>query len=229
MITIIHGDDTKASRNFFIEQKQQAATSVTLEGNAFDITTLTEALAGDGLFEENKTVFIEQFLSKRKKSKELDELIRTLNSYSDKEIYLWEGKELDKRLLTSFPKAQIKQYKLPVVIFSFLDSIRPGNGRTLVKLFHQALATTEPEILFSMLIRQFRLLLGISSPTNNPIEEIKRTAPWQQQKLKKQASLFTEEQLLRAYHDLFEFDLAQKTGKLSQSLSSTIDIWLLKL
>ena len=80
-----------------------------------------------------------------------------------------------------------------------------------------------------MLVRQMRLLMGLMDPSQNPIEEVKRLAPWQQQKLKKQAQLFTETQLISLYNSLFRIDNEQKTGKASVPLSNAIDFWLLKL
>ena len=228
MITIIHGDDIKSSRNYFSSLKQKAGPSLTLEGATLDITTLTQSLSGDGLFEENNTVFIEQLLSKRKKSKELDSLLAAITT-SDKDIIMWENKELDRKSLTAFPKAVVKAFKLPQAMFAFLDNLRPNNGSQLIKLYHQVLETVEPEILFAMMVRQLRLLLAVGSKVDDPIEEIKRLAPWQEQKLKKQRSLFTDDQLIDLYNQLFELDYRQKTGRLSMPATSAIDILLLKL
>ena len=228
MITILHGEDAKTSRQVFTDYRQKGA-SITLEGSNLDVTTLTQSLGGDGLFDENKIVLIEQLLSKKKKSKELDSMITLLQSYPDKEIVLWEGKEIDRKLLAQFPKAQIRAFALPQLLFTFLDSIRPSHGAKLVSLYHQTLATVEPDMIFSMLVRQMRLLMGLMGPSQNPIEEVKRLAPWQQQKLKKQAQLFTETQLISLYNSLFRIDNEQKTGKASVPLSNAIDFWLLKL
>ena len=89
--------------------------------------------------------------------------------------------------------------------------------------------SVEPEVLFSMLIRQMRLLLSVNEIDDNPIDEVKRLKPWQTQKLKKQATFFTDSDLIATYKSLHEIDYRAKTGKASLPLSSTIDIWLLKL
>ena len=112
-----------------------------------------------------------------------------------------------------------------------MDSIKPGNGPQLVKLFHQTLETAEIEIIFFMLIRQLRLLLALSEKEETPesIDEIKKMAPWQKGKLHNQAAFFTQEQLLTLYQKLFVIEVGQKTGGLSSSLTSTIDFFLFEV
>lgn len=229
MLTIIHGDDLKASRDFYISLRANASSPVILEGKDVDITSLTQVLSGSGLFDEQKAVFIEQLLTKRKKSKELDELISVLTSHTEKDITLWEGKELDRKILTLFPKAVIRPFKLPMLLFSFLDSLRPDHGTTLIKSFHELLETVEEEMVFSMLVRQLRLMLAVGSAAETQIDEVKRLQPWQAQKLRKQHAFFPEDALIRHYKQLFDIDYSLKTGRLATPLSSAIDIWLLSL
>ncbi len=229
MITIIHGDDLKASRDYLTEKKQESQSSLTLDGATLDITQLIQALSGDGLFEDKKDIFIEQLLSKKKKSKELDAIIDTLNTHTDQSIYLWEGKLLDKKVLGLFPKPIEKSFKLPQMLFTFLDSIKPNNSRQLLPLFHEVLNTVEPEVLFAMIVRQMRLLLSLKEIDSNPIDEVKRLQPWQVQKLKNQAALFPGNAIMTPYLVLHDIDYLIKTGRASLPLSSAIDIWLLKL
>jgi len=160
MLTILHGDDIASSRKYFLEQKEKYPDAVFLEGEKIALDELEQAFASDGLFTTTKTVFIEQLLAKRKKSKELDEIIGKLNSYaSSHEIILWEGKELEKTLLTNFKTATARPFKLPQTLFAFLDTLKPNNAKQLITLFHQTLEIVEVEMLFFMLIRHFRLLL----------------------------------------------------------------------
>jgi len=54
-----------------------------------------------------------------------------------------------------------------------------------------------------MLQRQFRILLGLSEPSDNePIDEITRLAPWQMGKLEKQARFFDQLSLKKIYKKL---------------------------
>lgn len=68
-----------------------------------------------------------------------------------------------------------------------------------------------------------------SSGVDNPIDEIKRIAPWQKQKLQNQANSFEIGELKKLYNNLFEIEKDMKTGNLSTSLSSTIDFLLLEI
>jgi len=229
MITIIHGDDVKASRDFLTQKKQESGSPMTLDGASLDVTQLTQALSGEGLFHEKSNIFIEQLLSKKKKSKELDAIIDVLNSNAEQAIFIWEGKLLEKKLLLHFPKSTERVFKLPQMLFTFLDNLKPNNARQLLPLYHNVLSTVEPEVLFAMITRQMRLLLSCKDSQDNPIDEVKRLQPWQVQKLKKQASLFPEEEIIEKYSSLHDIDYQFKTGRATLPLSSTIDIWLLKL
>lgn len=228
MITLIHGDDTAASRSFFIDRKKRTAAPITLEVDKITLTEVVQILSGGGLFGEEKDLFIESLLTKKKKSAELTAILTELSDHKDANIYLWEGKEIDKRTLTSLKNAENRLFKLPQSLFQFLDSLSPGNPR-LLPLFHQVLETVEPEMVFFMLIRQLRLLLALSDPGDDMIEEGKHLAPWQQTKLMKQVKQFDTQTLTDAYRKLYEIDLAAKTGALAIPLTASIDIWLLEL
>lgn len=230
MLTIIHGDDTAASRKYFLETKQATKEPILLDGDKMTLTELTQIFEGGGLFSDSKSVFIEQFINKKKKSDEFKSIAEyLLKNATENTIILWEGKELEKSSLTPFKSATIKPFKLPQTLFAFLDNIKPGNGKQLVALFHKTIATTEEEMVFFMLIRQIRLLLNLSG-NNQPTEEIdelKRMAPWQKGKLHTQAKLFTNEQLITIYNTLFHIESGQKTGNLNTSLTSAIDFLLI--
>lgn len=229
MITIIHGDDTASSRKYYIDQKTKDAFS--FDGEKVSLTDLIQILEGGGLFSDSKKIFIDEFLSKRKQGKETEDIILHLNKYcKTNDIFLWEGKEISKKNISLFSSPNVKTFKFPLFLFTFLDGIKHKSSNNLV-LFHKALKKSEAELVFFMLIRQFRLLLVVSdeSSTDANIDEIKRLAPWQKSKFKKQSGLFSLDELKRAYKKLFEIDLGQKTGTLNMSLEQAIDIFLLDI
>jgi hypothetical protein len=230
MLTIIHGEDTTSSRKYFIEQKEKHHNSPAFDGEKINLTDLAQIFDGGELFSDAKIVFIEQFFSKRKKSQERDGLVNSLQKYADKnDLFLWEGKELEKSILNSLKTANIKAFKLPQTLFLFIDGINPGNGKQLISLFHQTLQTTDAEMIFFMLVRQIRLLLALSNQSEESIDELKRLAPWQMGKIQSQAASFTSEQLTHLHNKLFQIEVAQKTGSLSSTLPSTIDFLLLEI
>lgn len=231
MITIIHGDDIKSSRNFYFEKKSSKKESTLLNGETVKLTDVVQILEGGELFQTEKNIFIEEFLGKRKQSAEFDEIISCFSkTESQSNITFWESKTLTKKQLSYFPKAIIKIFKLPQAIFTFLDALSPKNGKRLVFLFHETLKYCDPEFVFYMSIRHFRLLIALSSSSfKTPIDEVVRLSPWQRSKLQKQVNLFSLEDLKKTYQKLFELDLSQKTGKLSVPLSTAIDFLLLEI
>jgi DNA polymerase III delta subunit len=232
MITIIHGDNIAESRNHFLELKQKQKDAISFDYRSVTLTQLVQNIEGSGLFTDSKTVFIEEFLTKLKKtdkaSKEILDFI--VKSSKDNNIILWESKEILKKDLYSLKNADIKIFKLPKNIFLFLDNIRPNNSRNMLKLFHNALeGGIKEEIILFMLQRQIRLLLSLLDSGEKSIDEVERLAPWQIGKLQSQSRLFTVSDLKRIYKRLYEIELGQKTGSLPLSLSQSIDFLLLDI
>ncbi len=229
MLTIIHGNDTAASRKFFFDQKATQKNATILQEEEVNLTHAAQILDGGGLFEESKTILIEQFLSKRKKSHEKDTILEYLKKQAKSHnIILWEGKDLTPSQLTPFKGADIKAFKLPQSLFAFLDAVKPNNSKQLIQLFHQSIETTEPELIFFMLVRQIRILLCLSENSSENISEVARLS-WQKSKLEKQAKLFSQEELKNMYSKLFTIEKAQKTGNMSGSLVTTIDFFLVEV
>lgn len=229
MFTVIHGDDTTASRNYFHELKQNASAPNSLEGDKATITDITQILQGGGLFVDKQEVFLENLLSKKKDAKELQAILALFQSEGKThDIVLWEGKELTKKQLDGVSGATVKVYKLPQSLFAFLESIRPGNSTQMVSLFHQTLTSSEPEMIFFMLIRQLRTLLALKDPQTT-IDEVRRMSPWQRGKLQKQSQAFSDNQLISAYQKLAKLDLEHKTGGNVVPLTSSIDIFLMEV
>lgn len=229
MITILHGDDTTASRNAYHLIKTQAQHPQTFEADKVSLTDLMQILEGGGLFVQKQEVFLEQVLSKKKDSKELAAISTLLQQHAaDHTIVLWEGKELTKKQLEIISKATVRVFKLPGVLFTFLESIKPGNTKVMLSLFQQTLQTAGEEMVFFMLIRQIRILLALKDP-QSAIEEVRRIAPWQKGKLQAQANAFTPKQLVTFYQKLAQADLQHKTGADTVPLAHTIDFLLLEV
>ena len=229
MITIIHGEDTAKSRNYLFELKGKASDALFFEGSKVQIADFAQILEGGGLFSEEKNVFIDDFFSKRK-GKDFEDIISYITTHEkEANVYFWESKDLTTKQLSYFKKAQVYQFKLPQALFTFLDSLKP-HSTTSISLFHTVLEVSEPELVFFMLVRHFRLLLALSEKSSDePIDEIKRMKPWQMGKLQKQATLFSEEKLKKIYAQLLDIDISLKTGTTSLSTTQAIDFLLADL
>jgi hypothetical protein len=255
MLSILHGNDTALSRKTFLEEKQKYPDAIFLDADQVNLTDLTQIFEGGGLFGETKYVFIEQYLTKKKKSSDYKTILAYFEkNASENTVVFWENKELERNSLNELKNAAVKVFKLPQTLFQLLDAIQPRNYKLLVKLFHQTIETTETEMVFFMLVRQFRILLAFSKQTSlrdqeaakqsrdeiaarssialndeNPIDELKRFAPWQRSKLEKQAKSFELFHLLELYNKLFKIEVGQKTGGLTTSLVCAIDFFLLEV
>lgn len=230
MIMLIHGDDVAKSRKFFMDQKSQYTDAVLINGQNTTLTEIMQIFEGDALFATEKYIFIEDFFGKKKVNKEIDSIIKVINeNETDAKIYIWESKNLTPAQTKKFDKAASKQFKIPQTMFAFLDAVKPNNGKVLIQSFHQTLVDQDAQFIFVMLIRQFRLMLGVCEATENPIEEVKRMAPWQKGKLQQQAKLFSIDKLRELYQKLYQIEYGMKTGTLVLSLDQAIDFFLLEL
>lgn len=231
MITIVHGDDIVMSRNYLQEQKRKLTKLESLDGQ-FELEKFIQISQGSNLFFNEKNIFIENFFSKNKLNSNLTKnILDYINKNSSSfNLILWEGKELQKKYLNLFNKPSIKGFMIPKTIFSFLESVTPGNYKISIRLFHTALQNTEPELVFFMIQRQFRMLLAAADEkSEEKIDEVTRLATWQKGKLIKQAKLFSIDKLIELYDNLYRIELKQKTGGLPFSLDKAIDFFLLSI
>lgn len=232
MITILHGDDITASRNYLFELKKDCSNIQSFDGEKITITDLTESLESKSLFqtEDNKLTVIENIFAKKGNTQEGKIILEYIKKNSSKDITIWEAKELTKKTLSFLPNANVKLFKIPVLIFTFLDSFRPTNGKVLINLFHKILKDKDEEFVLYMLTRHLRMLLALSQKSRTEeIDELQRLSPWQKSKLESQVRLFTIEKLIKLYFNLYNIDLNLKTGKLNLTLAQAIDFFLLDI
>src|SRR5438046_988431 len=120
MITIIHGTDIVSSRKYFMDEKEKNKDTQLLDGEKITLTDMTQIFDGGGLFDENKTIFIEHFFNRKKKKEEFMVFVDYLQKQSNHTIFLWEGKELERSSLLVFKTATPRVFKLPQTLFVFL-------------------------------------------------------------------------------------------------------------
>lgn len=229
MITLVHGNDIAASRNFYIEERQKYKEFEVLEGKNLEFAHLFQKLEGNSLFSTEINIFVENFFSNLKStSTEYKKVVEYLNKKKDVSIFFWEDKELTKAQVGNFKNATVKLFNYPQLLFTFLDAIKPHNP-LVVKLFADLQKNMEAELIFYMIVRQFRLMLTVLSVGSTNIDDAKRLAPWQMSRLKSQANLFGKEKLTKIYNKLYKMDYESKYGLSSLNLAKAIDIFLLDL
>jgi DNA polymerase III delta subunit len=229
MITIIHGDDNAASRTYYKSLQKKDASI--FDGEKVTADDIHQATTSQSLFSEEKNIYLENFFSKRKTSKETEAILALLQN-TDEHITLvfWESKQLTKKQLDTFPKSIQKVFMLSKSLFAFLDAVKPNNSKQVFSLYHETLKHTEAEMILAMLSRQIRILLTLSDiNSSDQIDEVKRIAPWQKNKLLSQARAFSQAELLKLHEAIFKVDVTSKRGGLSLPLSQTIDFLLLSI
>ncbi|MBI2325959.1 hypothetical protein HYU91_01080 [Candidatus Collierbacteria bacterium] len=217
---IIHGDDTVTARNHLNDELEKAKSSSAgvsrFDARDLDLTKLTQVLEGMTLFGLQPMIVIEGLFS-LPKSKNKDHLIEFLTKYQDRQIILFENKALTATTLKQFKKATVSGHKPAAIIFTFLDSIKPGSASTSLKLLDQLEnANQPPELVFAMLVRQVRLLIQALEPNSL------KGAPWQKSRLISQARAFGERGLLTLHHNLYHLDKQLKTGASTLPLSTQL-------
>ncbi|TRZ48066.1 hypothetical protein D4S03_10410 [bacterium] len=211
MITILHGEDAIKSYGRLSvltgELKSKQVEVVTEDAEEIDITKLRQELGSSGLFGSSKCFVIKNLLSGTK-SKNKDKLLDALSQVTDHEIILWENKGVNATTLKKFPKAVVETFSISPVIFKFLDSLRPENTKNILLSWKKLLNEgTEPEFVFSMMVRQIKLL--IQAKSGPPYIKL---APYPARLITQQANYFNLEHLLDLYQKLYDIDVKIKTG-----------------
>lgn len=141
---------------------------------------------------------------------------------------LWFDKKLSTTQIKSFqndiPDLKIEEFKTNPVVFRFLESLQPAGQKKFLPLAQEYLKTDPPEVVSTMLARQFRLMLLAKLDQNSD-----NLAMWQLSRLKHQAALFSFDQLKNSLQKLLEIDFQQKSGQTSASFHTSLDLFLLSL
>lgn len=230
MITILHGDNIVASRNRLHELRQEnKGKEIVSFATVPDKTSLVQALESQSLFGGERVVTAENILAGLGRKTKDDLLAYLTSGKFDTDCILWEPKIISKTTLASFPKStHVELFKLTTALFKFLESIAPNNAGEMLQYFHESLPREGAELIFSMLIRQVRLLLAIATDAQG-LDELNRLVPWQESKLRQQAAKFTIADLLELHQRLYSIDYEQKLGKNVLVLEDTLDILLTEI
>lgn len=229
MIILLHGDHIEQSRQELTTLKQQAKGKEvrTLEGRTLDAPTLTQALESTSLFGGHTLVIIENLIRyNTKKTKLLDQLAHIISSNAKTvDILIWEDKVLSDAQIKRFGKdIQTRLFKTPVVLFQFLDGLKPLSATNSLLVFEKAIEKDAAELLFTMIVRRFRQLITVKD--GGTPEGI---SPWQLDKLTSQAKLFTMEKLASMYEKLLTIEYSIKSGSSPFTMKEHMEQWLIAL
>lgn len=220
-ISVYCGEDIALSRKDFLEHleqlQKQGSRVIRLLGIELNLENLENLLGNTNLFGEANVLAIENFLSNQK-SKEKEKIIEKILSFPNATLVFWEEKEFSKTEQLKYQGFVFQTYKLPPLVFKFLDGLTPLDYQGNLRRFNSALSSSNENFIFLMLVRQIRLL--ILSLDN----QLASLAPWQAGKIKKQAALFDEKKLVKLYNNLLKIDFKQKTSQSPFNLSSELEL-----
>lgn len=228
MRILIYGEEIVKSRQQLdlIKSQHQGAEILNLDGKRINLSEIKQALESQSLLSSSRLVILEN-LSGNKKSAEILDYLKTYEFQTD--LVIWEGKEVNKTFLKLLPQTQILVFKPETILFRLMEAIRPKNTEEMLRLFEKCLKREAVEIIFHMLVRQTRMLMMIMDQVTPEAEELARLAPWQKERLVRQAKFFTQEKLVDLYHQLLEIDYQQKTGLASFDLTKTLELFLTEI
>lgn len=222
-VMIFSGDDTVSSREAYVDQIEILKKEYEIESvNAKDIdeTLLENIFGAKDLFGKTRVLVTENFFSGQK-SKIKDAVIDKIFSISPGSMVDWEEKDISKTDKDKLGKsAVVKNFKLPVLLFKFLDSLSPVGKTQDLQGFSQLAQNVEAGLIFSMIVRQFRLMILAIDGEDDAVPV------WQKTKIKNQASRFGLKKLKKIHKKLLEIDFKQKTSSSPFSLLSELELLL---
>ena len=220
-IIVLHGDDQRKLYNRlskFIEiAKERSWEVVYLDDPKLSIQ---EQLSSSSLFGSER-FFIIRDISRLSK-KEVEWLNIKSSDLSGTLIIYHEG-YVSQLILKRLPNGtKVEEFKLPVMLWNFLDGLYPGNSGKSIKQFHQIIEKEAPEFIFTLIAKLLRDLYWVKTDSKSlPYPD------WRVGKLKVQASKFSIDQLKILIEKLAEIDIKVKTSK--SDLTSELDLLIIKL
>ncbi len=207
-ILVIHGAHTIKSYNYLQEiiYKSKSKGWRIEKISKEEYLSLSEKLTATSLFEEKKLYLVDD-VSKLEKT-ELDWLRKNAKSL-DAYLVIYFRNTISNQILKTLPKGyKVKEFKLPKLIWQFLDSFYPKNTNNCLKLLHNVVKTEPEEFIFSLLAKQARDLYWVKlDPKSIPYPS------WRVGKLKTQSAKFADGQLKGIIKELTKIDIRVKTSK----------------
>ena len=219
-IIILHGDDERKLYGRLVKFIE-IAKSRSWEVAYLDDPKLSiqEQLNSASLFGAGRFFVLRDIKSLGKR--ELTWINKKSKELSGNLIIYHEG-YIPQSILKSLPEdTKIEEFKLPVMLWNFLEGLYPGNSVKSIKQFNQLIEKEAPEFIFTLIAKLFRDLYWVKIDA--------RTLPypsWRVGKLKAQASKFTVDKLKLLIFSLTEIDIKVKTSK--SDLVTELDLLIIK-
>lgn len=223
MLTIICGEDSVASRNYFTDQQKilREKDFEIVNVDYHQVLELDETGSSEISLFASKRAYFTQSLNKKvfkKMSDRNEKKIKAIIASKEIQVFDWE-EETSSRDLKSIKGIIIKEFKPDKNIFKLLDSCYPGNLKTFIDTLNTLSESTEDIFIFIMLARHMRNILIIKMG-----EKIPKLMSWQIGKLANQAKYWELKNLINFYQGLHRIDVNSKTNGTPFSVKKSLDI-----
>ena len=209
-VILLHGDhslDSYHRLQKLIQVAKERGWEIIKIGSK-DNLSLPEKFTTSNLF-QGERLFVVENLTKIKKA-HLEWFKKNVKRLSGTTI-IYHTNTITGGLLKLIPKAsKTEEYKLPKLIFKFLESFWPGNSTNSIRLLHEVIKDESPEFVFNLLSRHLRDLYWVA------LDKDSMSYPgWRISKLTHQAKRFEEGKIAELINTLAETDIKVKTSKAS--------------
>jgi len=223
MLTIICGEDSIASRNYFLEQEKLFREKNFEIGNIDykQVLELDDSQAASTSLFDQKRIYFTASLNKKvlkKLNSKTERKIKEIIASIEIQVFDWE-EETSARDLKSIKGVVIKELKPSQTIFKLLDSCYPGNLKQFISSLKTISESTEDIFIFIMLARHMRNILITKLG-----ERLPKLMSWQIAKLSNQAKYWKQENLINFYQGLHRIDVNSKTNGTPYSVKEALEI-----
>jgi len=222
MLTIICGEDSISSRNYFLDQQKIFAEKdfeiVNIDYK--QVLELDDSEASSVSLFSQKRIYFTSGLNKKvlkKLNVKTEKTIKDIITSKEIQLFDWE-EETTSRDLKSIKGIIVKEFKPSQNIFKLLDSCYPGNLKTFINSLNIVSESTEDIFIFIMLARHIRNILITKQG-----ERLPKLMSWQVAKLANQAKYWKQENLINFYQGLHRIDVNSKTSS-PYSIKKSLDI-----
>ena len=223
MLTIICGEDSISSRNYFTDKekllKEKDFEIVNIDYH--QVLDLDETGSSESSLFATKRAYFTNSLNKKvlkKLNLKTERKIKEIISSKKIQVFDWE-EEISARDLKSIKGIIIKEFKPSQNIFKLLDSCYPGNLETFTSTLNTVSESTEDILIFIMLVRHMRNILITKMG-----DKIPKLMSWQIAKLSNQAKYWDEKNLINFYQGLHRIDVNSKTNGTPFTVKKSLEI-----
>ncbi len=223
MLTIICGEDSISSRNYFTDQQkilsEKEFSIVNIDYH--QVLELDETGASESSLFTTKRAYFTNSLNKKvfkKMSERNEKKIKAIITSKEIQVFDWE-EETSARDLKSIKGVIVREFKPSQNIFKLLDACYPGNLKIFITTLNTISESTEDIFVFIMLARHMRNILITKLG-----EKLPKLMSWQIAKLSNQAKYWKLENLINFYQGLHRIDVNSKTSRTPFSVKKSLEI-----